>query len=60
MLPVETHLAEKLHAYTLPCSTENARVRHLPDMALLGTVADPPLLGDRELTAWDPAAWTWR
>lgn len=37
VLPIETHLAEKLHAYTLPRATENARVRDLPDMALLGT-----------------------
>lgn len=123
VLPVETHLAEKLHAYTLPRTTENARVRDLPDMALLGTVKDTllvprlrdafsltfevrathklpralpsppatwtepykelaeahdlpwsslaqvteaarafvdPILGDRELTTWDPAAWEWR
>jgi hypothetical protein len=123
VLPVETHLAEKLHAYTLPRSTENARVRDLPEMALLATVKDTqltserlraafrltfearathqvpaelpappanwvepyrllaeandlpwtslldvtaaarafvdPILGDRELTAWDPVAWAW-
>jgi hypothetical protein len=47
VLPVETHLAEKLHAYTLPRSTENARVRDLPDMALLGTVKDTRLLPER-------------
>lgn len=40
VLPIETHLAEKLHAYTLPRSTVNTRVRDLPDMALLGTVKD--------------------
>ncbi len=33
--PRETHLAEKLHAYTLPRSGENSRVKDLPDMALL-------------------------
>jgi hypothetical protein len=47
VLPVETHLAEKLHAYTLPRPTENARVRDLPDMALLGTVKDMPLVPER-------------
>ena len=47
VLPVETHLAEKLHAYTLPRSTENARVRDLPDMALLGTVKNTPLIPGR-------------
>jgi len=124
VLPVETHLAEKLHAYTIPRTTENARVRDLPDMALLGTVKDTrlvsqrlreafrltfdarathklptalpeppttwtepykglaeahalpwtslaevtgaarafvdPILSDRDLAAWDPAAWVWR
>jgi hypothetical protein len=47
VLPVETHLAEKLHAYTLPRTTENARVRDLPDMALLGTVKDTKLVPQR-------------
>jgi len=41
LLPVETDLAEKLHAYTLPRSSPNSRVRDLPDMALLATVPDP-------------------
>jgi len=34
--PVETHVAEKLHAYTLPRTTESTRVKDLPDLALLG------------------------
>jgi hypothetical protein len=33
--PRETHLAEKLHAYTLPRKRPNSRVKDLPDMALL-------------------------
>jgi len=35
--PVETHVAEKLHAYTRPPppGRENSRVRDLPDLALL-------------------------
>jgi Nucleotidyl transferase AbiEii toxin, Type IV TA system len=33
--PRETHVAEKLHAYTLPRGTENSRVKDLPDIALL-------------------------
>ncbi len=36
--PVETHLAEKLHAYTLPRDRPNTRVKDLPDVALLGTI----------------------
>jgi hypothetical protein len=40
-LGFETHLAEKLHAYTLPRPSPNSRVRDLPDMALLATVPDP-------------------
>lgn len=33
--PRETHVAEKLHAYTLPRARENSRVKDLPDLALL-------------------------
>jgi Nucleotidyl transferase AbiEii toxin, Type IV TA system len=33
--PVETHIAEKLHAYTLPRPRPNSRVKDLPDIALL-------------------------
>ena len=36
--PVETHLAEKLHAYTLPRPSPNTRLKDLPDLALLGQV----------------------
>lgn len=37
--PVETHLAEKLHAYTMPRPDGrlNSRVKDLPDIALLAT-----------------------
>ncbi len=35
--PLESHLAEKLHAYTLPRSRQNTRVKDLPDLALLAT-----------------------
>lgn len=33
--PRESHVAEKLHAYTLPRTRENTRVKDLPDIALL-------------------------
>jgi len=36
--PLETHIAEKLHAYTVPRSRPNSRVKDLPDMALLARV----------------------
>ena len=37
LLPRETHVAEKLHAYTLPRQGQlNSRVKDLPDLALLG------------------------
>lgn len=36
--PLETHIAEKLHAYTLPRSRPNSRVKDLPDIALLASV----------------------
>jgi hypothetical protein len=37
LYPVETHLAEKLHAYTMPRQRPNTRVKDLPDIALLAT-----------------------
>lgn len=43
--PRETHLAEKLHALTLPRSAENTRVKDLPDLALLARLG--PLVADR-------------
>ncbi len=33
--PREAHIAEKLHAYTMPRPRENSRVKDLPDIALL-------------------------
>jgi hypothetical protein len=37
LYPRETHVAEKLHAYTLPRIRENSRVKDLPDIALLAS-----------------------
>ncbi len=37
LYPIETHIAEKLHAYTMPRPRPNSRVKDLPDIALLGT-----------------------
>jgi predicted nucleotidyltransferase component of viral defense system len=37
LYPLETHIAEKLHAYTMPRSRINTRVKDLPDIALLAT-----------------------
>ena len=36
--PLETHIAEKLHAYTVPRRRPNSRVKDLPDLALLARV----------------------
>jgi hypothetical protein len=38
LYPIETHIAEKLHAYTMPRTRPNSRVKDLPDIALLATV----------------------
>jgi hypothetical protein len=35
--PLETHIAGKLHAYTLPRSRSNTRIQDLPDIALLAS-----------------------
>jgi predicted nucleotidyltransferase len=40
LYPVESHIAEKLHAYTLRRAGENSRVKDLPDLALLGKVRE--------------------
>ncbi len=37
LYPIETHIAEKLHAYTMPRTRPNSRVKGLPDLALLAT-----------------------
>ena len=37
LYPIETHIAEKLHAYTMPRSRPNSRGKDLPDLALLAT-----------------------
>lgn len=39
----EVHVAEKLHAYTLPRPRENTRVKDLPDLVILGSIS--PLQG---------------
>jgi len=36
--PIETHIAEKLHAYTMPRARPNTRVKDLPDIALLAKI----------------------
>jgi hypothetical protein len=38
--PVESHIAEKLHAYSLPRQAPNSRVKDLPDLALLGQAGE--------------------
>lgn len=38
LYPIETHIAEKLHAYTLPRERPNTRVKDFPDIALLGSM----------------------
>jgi hypothetical protein len=38
LYPIETHIAEKLHAYTMPRTRTNTRVKDLPDLALLASL----------------------
>ena len=35
LYPIATHVAEKLHAYTMPRDRPNSRVKDLPDLALI-------------------------
>ena len=37
LYPIETHIAEKLHAYTMPRERPNSRLKDFPDLALLAT-----------------------
>lgn len=37
LYPVVSHIAEKLHAYTMPRSRPNSRIKDLPDIALLAS-----------------------
>lgn len=45
--PMETHIAEKLHAYTLPRKRPNSRVKDLPDIALLASIREIDAAGLR-------------
>lgn len=45
LYPVVSHIAEKLHALTIPRPRPNSRVRDLPDLALLATTG--PIEGER-------------
>lgn len=38
--PLLTHIAEKLHAYTLPRPRPNSRIKDLPDLALLAGIRE--------------------
>ncbi|HEY0468618.1 MAG TPA: nucleotidyl transferase AbiEii/AbiGii toxin family protein, partial [Polyangiaceae bacterium] len=38
LYPRHAHIAEKLHAYTMPRDRSNTRVKDLPDLALLASV----------------------
>jgi hypothetical protein len=38
--PIETHIAEKLHAYTMPRKRPSSRIKDLPDLALLASVRE--------------------
>jgi hypothetical protein len=58
LYPIETHIAEKLHAYTSPRSRPNTRVKDLPDLALLATTNNP--LGAKRLRAALDQTFTFR
>ncbi|HOD00607.1 MAG TPA: nucleotidyl transferase AbiEii/AbiGii toxin family protein [Myxococcota bacterium] len=40
LYPIEMHIAEKLHAYTMPRTRENSRIKDLPDIALLAGIRE--------------------
>jgi hypothetical protein len=57
LYPRSAHIAEKLHAYSLPRVRHNTRVKDLPDLALLGSAGT---LDGRELRAALEATFSFR
>jgi hypothetical protein len=57
LYPIETHIAEKLHAYTMPRTRPNTRIKDLPDLALLATTGS---LGATRLRAALETTFTFR
>lgn len=50
--PIETHIAEMLHAYTTPRTRPSSRVKDLPDLALLASA--------QVIDAHRLRSWSWR
>lgn len=40
LYPIASHIAEKLHAYSLPRERPNSRIKDLPDLALLASAGE--------------------
>ncbi len=40
LYPIASHVAEKLHAYTMPRARPNSRIKDLPDIALLASAGE--------------------
>jgi hypothetical protein len=40
LYPIVSHIAEKLHAYSMPCERPDSRIKDLPDLALLASAGD--------------------
>lgn len=40
LYPIVSHIAEKLHAYSMPRERPNSRIKDLPDLALLASAGD--------------------
>lgn len=38
VISIEMHIAEKLHAYTVPADKGNSRIKDLPDIAMLANI----------------------
>ncbi len=57
--PVTTHVAEKLHAYTLPRRMPSTRVKDLTEVSDAARGFLDPVLASAAEARWDPARWTW-
>lgn len=52
VMPLESHIAEKVHAYTMPRERPNSRVKDLPDLALMARIRDFEAAALREALDW--------
>lgn len=59
LYPIETHTAEKLHAYTMPRRRPNSRVKALVDVTKAAQAFLDPVLAGGLDARWEAESWRW-